>query len=1018
MVSSATPVTSPVRARFGSPASASTASPAGLAPRRDRDVPPISTFGLRDRHLSPTSSSAGLASSSALAPQHPGTSSTNRTPLAIQSAPPTAAQSAAISHRRHASTPTPGISHSGGLLVPTDRPLDEFEVHWLPRLGRLRVDREVEMCGYALYGIRSWYLSRTHWSLTIAAYTGKPTDVVSSLLDAAYLISCYVLVPAAGLSAEIGTDELRAATQMLAAELRAKPSKTDDGTLLVSAPTLHGQEIWPIPQGDLREAWPFIVLNTALRRLGCGGRAAMGNDAPVAAVRRKLYELYRIPVPSSAKLQGSASRAGSPQQSPIRSTHSRSQSLAFEHARQRSIKGSPRDVSPSSEEIQVVTAASLERDPLMLSTVELVKLIQGGLALWGFYGAQHEEIELDGLFCDETKAGIANWRTAMGMEQEENLKLEKETSGGCIDPRTLAVLLSSVTSSRYLLGALNVERLPKDPFQSVRRFLSAWRNYQTSVNSGKPSSPFLSVQGIRQLNACYVVERKGHASDALKVHRILFSSVGSVASGVQSVVKGSANNDESMPARKREQHIRFTGREEDSGISMIVPSVGGAAAPDVITSDLEAYVKGVLKSREKDWDVMGARRIADLWSGRAAEADDSRAQPRLRVFGRRSNLPIADDEDDTSLHLGTTAIGTIRGAAGAAAGAATGAIKGITKGARGGLRVVGRRQLPYDTSDSESGRHVLSSAQSYARRNCNVSASPSTPLAASSTLAMNPVSISPSLPHQSTRFHNSDSDAGWDRSPDLVTRRRSVATTVRSVTSNTNTMSPDLRGRRGALVLMRMASDGADVIAGPNDAEWAVANGRGSGKRIDESADTESVEAAQGPEGVVRVKVLRRSQSFQADRRVYRTRHVSDPTHLAIDVAMCEVVWELRKRERMLAKRADDMSVLERSAFTATEAIFDTARLRRERIEELESKVAQLRDKLSHASGTAVQEDKALKWANDKITYKKQGDVNTAELHWQLRNLATHYETMRAARDKRTAETDVGTERLWWWPWS
>lgn len=43
-----------------------------------------------------------------------------------------------------------------GLLVPTDRPLDEFEDKWLPRLGRLRVDREVHMKGYALYGIRGW----------------------------------------------------------------------------------------------------------------------------------------------------------------------------------------------------------------------------------------------------------------------------------------------------------------------------------------------------------------------------------------------------------------------------------------------------------------------------------------------------------------------------------------------------------------------------------------------------------------------------------------------------------------------------------------------------------------------------------------------------------------------------------------------------------------------------------------------------------------------------------------------
>lgn len=71
-----------------------------------------------------------------------------------------------------------------------------------------------------------------------------------------------------------------------------------------------------------------------------------------------------------------------------------------------------------------MTAAALERDPLMLSTVELVKLIQAALAIWGFYGTKHEEIEIDGLFCDETKAGISKWRTAMGMEREDSLKLE------------------------------------------------------------------------------------------------------------------------------------------------------------------------------------------------------------------------------------------------------------------------------------------------------------------------------------------------------------------------------------------------------------------------------------------------------------------------------------------------------------------------------------------------------------------------------------------------------------------
>jgi hypothetical protein len=43
-----------------------------------------------------------------------------------------------------------------GLLVPTDRTREELEDKWLPRLGKLRVDREVELAGYSLYSLRTW----------------------------------------------------------------------------------------------------------------------------------------------------------------------------------------------------------------------------------------------------------------------------------------------------------------------------------------------------------------------------------------------------------------------------------------------------------------------------------------------------------------------------------------------------------------------------------------------------------------------------------------------------------------------------------------------------------------------------------------------------------------------------------------------------------------------------------------------------------------------------------------------
>ena len=44
------------------------------------------------------------------------------------------------------------------LLVPTDRPQEELEERWLPQLGRLRVEKELTLRGYSLYGVRQWYV--------------------------------------------------------------------------------------------------------------------------------------------------------------------------------------------------------------------------------------------------------------------------------------------------------------------------------------------------------------------------------------------------------------------------------------------------------------------------------------------------------------------------------------------------------------------------------------------------------------------------------------------------------------------------------------------------------------------------------------------------------------------------------------------------------------------------------------------------------------------------------------------
>ena len=53
--------------------------------------------------------------------------------------------------------------------------------------------------------------------------------------------------------------------------------------------------------------------------------------------------------------------------------------------------------------------------------VEMVKIIQSALVLWGMV---EDGIVGDGLFCDETKKGIFAWRRAMGMEHEESMRME------------------------------------------------------------------------------------------------------------------------------------------------------------------------------------------------------------------------------------------------------------------------------------------------------------------------------------------------------------------------------------------------------------------------------------------------------------------------------------------------------------------------------------------------------------------------------------------------------------------
>ncbi|KAL7419395.1 hypothetical protein Q5752_006233 [Cryptotrichosporon argae] len=816
------------------------------------------------------------------------------------------------------------IEQERGLVIPTDRTIEELEEKWLHKLGRLRVDREVVLTGYALYGIRPWFLSRTHWAHTIVTQTGKPSEH----------ITCYVLVPEPDLAPGAREQELAAAIRLLADETRSHPKKTEHGTLLVTSPVGYGQEITPISGGDFRDTRPYVLLNTGLRRLGCGGRAAMGMESPLPAVRRKFYEYYRFPAPPGAPGM-SLSRAASPTASPTAPSPAGS---------------SPTRLSGFSP------ADPILHDPILTTVVETVRLVQAALALWGLYMPDREPA-LDGMFCDETKAAIFMWRRDMGMEHEGGLKLEKETSGGCIDPKTLAALLSSVTSTRYQLTALGVEKLPKDPFASTRRFLDAWQGYLASV--GKTLSwPYLCVPGLHVVSGHYVAERKGHP-DPLKVHRLLLSGVASATSTLSANLKGGADD---TPLRKRE-HLRrhdVETRDYASGLELIVADadVGVVAPPDIITTDLEAYTRGVLKSKEKEWDVMGARRIAALWSGHPGGGLHLHGQGfrtrRLEALGRRRPTVIDEDDDGE--------------------GRARHAFKGMTaktgQALRDGFGLVAKRGATYETSDSEGGRQI--------RRKQSAVPTVVEPDVEEIDDQLRGHTLSPSPSHSGRHLEPRPM-----KRPTIVTSLSEDG----SEGSYRSCREEDWRSQRSAVSVGRerrqrilsTASDSADVEVGADGMEWTVVGPVGTGK---------------GQPGATAPRVETRREQ------------------LAADVELCAVVLELRARERDLAKRARDVKALERSVFVATQSLIDAIRDRRAKIDALQAEAAGVEREL-HRAADDVDDDEALSWAGRKIEFYLSEDVNTGEVAWSLRELGRWWERMREGMRKREREAEEG--RGWWW---
>ena len=163
-----------------------------------------------------------------------------------------------------------------------------------------------------------------------------------------------------------------------------------------------------------------------------------------------------------------------------------------------------------------------------------------------------------------------------------------------------------------------------------------------------------------------------------------------------------------VPLHKREHHLRFKNSADAShnhghdhgngadaspigsgGVALITSDVGHVAPPDVITTDLDAYSRGLHKTKDKDLAILGARRVADLWSGHFIEEGAKKRHKLEKVFYKQRQASRLVSEDD-----GETSGGGPRGALKGIGNRTGQAIKGVSNfvGRRGG-----------DTSDSEGG---------------------------------------------------------------------------------------------------------------------------------------------------------------------------------------------------------------------------------------------------------------------------------------------------------------------------
>jgi hypothetical protein len=171
-----------------------------------------------------------------------------------------------------------------------------------------------------------------------------------------------------------------------------------------------------IPDGNFLAVKDQLFTNINLLRMGCSGRSALALDDPSDTTKDRFISMYSLPETTQAQpLPNSSEHLPLP---PLIHSHSHSQQLPTKsHSQQvalnRPVRSHNRSTSSLPTKKEQSCVKTKERFTFIATVLELVKLIQAGLAIFGLYDSNVTP-NLDGLLCDVTVDGIRKWIAKVG----------------------------------------------------------------------------------------------------------------------------------------------------------------------------------------------------------------------------------------------------------------------------------------------------------------------------------------------------------------------------------------------------------------------------------------------------------------------------------------------------------------------------------------------------------------------------------------------------------------------------